>query len=141
MAMTKYVLPVVAGTMTGGILIKSVERGLQHIYPLPSGIDVQDKAALASAIKIMPFNACLLLLAAYAISSFAGGGIATAIAGRSSSRPAIITGIILTIIGLVNIFIVPQPLWFSMVSLICYIPFAYLGYIILRTKVQTNPPV
>ncbi len=132
MAITKYVLPVVVGVMAGVILITFGEMGLHHIYPLPAGIGMNDKAALAEAMSKMPVNAFLLLLLNYIVCSFLAGMIATLVAGRSAKIPAIVVGIALTLAGAYNIVMVPQPLWFSAVNLLSYLPFAYVGYLSVK---------
>jgi len=134
MTITKYVLPVVAGAMSGVVMITLGEKVVHYIYPLQAGIDWNNKDAIAAAIRQMPVNAFILLLVNYAICSFLAGLIATVVAGRITGRPAIAVGIALTLAGLFNITMIPQPMWFCVISLFCYLPFAYTGYVSVRKK-------
>ena len=132
MAITKYVLPVVVGVMAGVILITFGEMGVHYIYPLPAGIDMNDKAGLVAAMSKMPVNAFVLLLINYMVCAFLAGMIATLVAGRSAKIPAIVVGIALTLAGAFNMVMVPQPLWFSVINLLSYFPLAYLGYLSVK---------
>jgi len=131
-AATKYVLPVVVGAVTGVILISLGERLLQFKYPLAPEM-LGDKASLARAIAAMPKEAFQLLLVNYAVASLGAGIVATLIAGRKNMLPAIITGILITLGGVFNNFSIPgQPQWFAVSNLFLYIPFALLGYFLVR---------
>ena len=133
MAITKYVLPVVVGAMAGMILISFGEMGIHYIYPLPAGLSFRDKAALATVMMQLPVTVFVLLLVNYAFSSFIAGCICSLIAGRNTPIPAIVVGIALTMAGLFNLFTIPQPIWFCILSLIIYLPFTCLGYLIARS--------
>jgi len=134
MEITKYVLPVVVGAMSGMILITIGEMGIHHLYPLPPGTDSYDVDSLAKGLKDMPKNFFHLLLLNYIACSFLAGLIATLVAKRNTARPAIVVGIVLTLAGLYNVIYLPHPLWFSIVNLLVYLPFAYFGYLLVRKK-------
>ncbi len=133
MKASKYVLPVVAGTIAGLLFIKQGENLIGQLYPLPPGIDRHNVDALAKAIADMPKEAFWMLLANYAVCSFIAGLAATLVAGRIIMRPALIVGIILTLCGLFNVITFPkQPIWFSVANLMVYLPFALIGYRAVR---------
>ena len=134
MEITRYVLPVVVGAMSGMILITLGEMGIHHLYPLPLGTDSYDVDSLAKGLKDMPKNFFYLLLLNYIASSFLAGLISSLVAKRDTARPAIVVGIVLTLAGLYNVIYLPHPLWFSIVNLLVYIPLAYLGYMLVRKK-------
>ena len=137
MQITKYVLPVVVGAMSGMILITLGEMAIHNVYPLPPGTDLYDADSLAKAMKQMPQSALLFLLVNYVISSFLAGIIATLISGRITFRPAMVVGIVLTLAGLYNVVVLPHPLWFSIINLLVYFPFVYFGYLVVRKKEPT----
>jgi hypothetical protein len=134
MQVTKYVLPVVIGAMSGMILITRGEMVIHNMYPLPPGTDLYDTDSLAKAIKLMPTSAFLFLLANYILCSFLAGIITSLVANRTASRPAFIVGIVLTLAGLYNVVALPQPVWFSVLNLLVYLPLCYLGYLTVRKK-------
>jgi hypothetical protein len=136
MDLTRYVLPVIAGAITGMILIAIGEFGIYYLYPLPPGTRVNDADSLAVAMKLMSPNAFVLLLVNYFIASFCAGLVATLVAKRTTLRPALVVGLVLTLAGLYNVIYMPHPLWFSIVNLLIYIPAAYLGYRSVRKHLK-----
>jgi hypothetical protein len=138
MGITRYVLPVVIGAMSGMILISLGEMWIETIYPLPPGTDKYDVVSLAKAIAAMPEHAFVLLLINYLAASFAAGVISTLVAKRNTVRPAFVVGIVLTLAGLYNVVSLPQPVWFSIAGLLVYIPFTYLGYRVVRKPSPEN---
>ena len=82
----------------------------------------------------MPGKVFGLLLVNYAVASFIAGLTATLIARRNTMRPAIVVGIVLTLAGLYNVLFLPHPLWFALVNLLVYLPFTFIGYLLVRKK-------
>jgi len=138
MEITKYVLPVVVGAMSGMILITFGEIGIHQLYPLPAGTDLYDPESLAKAMKLMTNTEFELLMANYIIASFLAGVITTLVAKRTMARPTIIVGIVLTLAGLYNVIALPHPMWFTVSNLFVYLPLAYLGYLAVRKKQKTQ---
>lgn len=136
MEITKYVLPVIVGAMSGMILIAFGENFVIHkIYPIPSGTDLYDVDSLAKYVKGLPSAAFICMLANYIICSFLAGLISTLVAQRNTVRPAVVIGIVLTLAGLYYVWNMPYPLWFSIANLLVYLPFALLGYLSVRKKI------
>jgi hypothetical protein len=141
MRITQYVLPVVVGAMGGMILITLGEMAVQTIYPLPIGTDKYDADSLAIAFRTLNNIAFVYFLIAYTICSFLAGLIATLVAMRTSAVPAIVVGIVLSLAGLYKIIYLPHPLWFSIVIMLVYFPFSYLGYMAVRKKLVKDSGV
>ncbi|MCW3123656.1 MAG: hypothetical protein JWQ38_3148 [Flavipsychrobacter sp.] len=136
MTVTKYVLPVVVGAMAAMMLITLGETYVGTLYPLRPGTDRYDAASLAAGMRDMPDKAFMLLLVNYMVCSFVGGIAGTLFIKRESARPSVVIGIVLTFAGLYNFLYLPHPSWFA-VNLLVYIPFSYLGYLLLRRKEAT----
>jgi hypothetical protein len=134
MQFTKYVLPVVVGSMSGVVLIMLGEKGLHLMYPLPKGTDLYDVESVAKYIAGLPSAAFGLELIIYIIASFFAGILSSLLSKRASKRPPVVVGIVLTLAGLYNVINLPQPAWFSVVSMLVYLPSAYLGFLIVRSK-------
>lgn len=137
MQFTKYVLPVVVGSMAGMMLIIFGEMAIHHLYPLLPGTDLYDKDSVAKYIAQLPASAFVLILVNYSICSFLAGLIATLVSNRVARRPPLVVGIVLTLAGLYNVINLPQPLWFSILNLLVYLPFTYLGYVTIRRRSVT----
>ena len=134
MQFTKYVLPVVVGSMSGMILITLGEYGLHLMYPLPKGTDLYDVDSVAKYIGGLPSAAFVTELIIYILASFFAGIISSLLSKRVSKRPPVVVGIVLTLAGLYNVLNLPQPTWFSIVSMLVYLPSAYSGFLVVRSK-------
>ena len=134
MQLTKYVLPVVVGAMSGMILITFGEMAIHNMYPLPPGTDLYDADSLAKAMKQMPLVAYNYMMGNYIVCSFLAGVVATLVSRRTTARPPVVVGIVLTLAGMYNVINLPHPLWFSVLNLFVYLPMAYLGYLLVRKK-------
>lgn len=138
MKLKSYILPVVAGSMTGMILQVVGEKLIHSIYPVPEGTRLDNKEELAAYITTLPTNAFFLLLLNYAVCTMIAGMVATLITQDNSKRPAIVVGCLITLGGLFNIALMPfQPIWVSVVSVLVFLPAAILGYVI-AVKVRSN---
>jgi hypothetical protein len=102
------------------------------IYPAPAGFDYNNPEAIKQLIAHMPAGAFGMLLAGYAIASFAGGVTATLVSGRAYRNPALVTGVVVMIGGILNMMEAPHPTWFTIINLAEYVPFALLGYYVAR---------
>jgi hypothetical protein len=118
MQITKYILPVVAGAMAGMILITVS----------------QTKIVLAYGNEAMPDTAYMALIGVYMVCSFCAGVIATAIAQRETAIPGVVVGIVLTLAGIYNMMHISHPGWFIAGNVVAYLPFTYLGYLLIRKK-------
>lgn len=138
MGVTKYILPVIAGAIGGMIFISCGEWGMHMLYPMPPGSDSSRAASLDTYMMGLPTQAFVILIVNYIICSFLAGAIATIVARRISSMPAVAVGIVLTLAGLINAIHMPQPLWVSIAGVLVYLPSAYLGYVIIRKPVAVR---
>ncbi len=125
--MGKKLSAVFFGTVVAIVVILFCQLYINSLYPLPAGINPDDTKTISELYLNMPTAAFLLLLAAYMLGSFSGGFVAAIISKDGKTYIAIIVGIILTAMGLVNLIRFPHPLWFWVVSLPVYVPFAYIG--------------
>ena len=123
--MIRALLAVAAGIAVafGGI---TVLQSIGHqIYPPPEGIDPADREAFAEVVRQMPVPALLLVVAAYAVGTFFGAWLAARIAGRPF--PALLVGGVMMLAGISNLALVPHPLWFMVLSVLVFVPSAWLA--------------
>lgn len=131
------VLAVVVGTMVAMILVTIIEMGINKIYPLPPGTDMYDAASAAKAMAAMPSTALVLVFIDYAIAALVGGVISTILSKRVKRNPPLVTGFIMTIAGVYDSVLLHMPTWFLVANIFVYIPFAFLGYLLLKKRVAT----
>jgi hypothetical protein len=74
---------------------------------------------------VLPAGALLFIIAAYVVGSFVAGWAAGKI--TKSMTAALIAGGLLMIGGLVNVILIPHPLWFTIASIVVYLPCAWIG--------------
>ncbi|MBT8140935.1 MAG: hypothetical protein HKN88_06755 [Gammaproteobacteria bacterium] len=124
--MLRKILAVITGVVIGVLGISLVQAISGQMYPWPEGLDYNDKEAFVAFVKTLPTGAFLMVILSYIVGSFFGGMAATAVA-KEKYVPALIVGFALTIAGVMNAIAVPQPLWVSIISVLVFFPFVYLG--------------
>jgi len=125
--MGKKISAVLIGTIAAVVIILLVQMIVNSLYPLPTGIKQDDIEKIRAIYLNMPLAAYLLLLLAYILGSFVGGLTAALISHSGKQYLAMIIGIILLLMAVVNLFKYPHPVWFTVASLLAFLPFAYLG--------------
>jgi hypothetical protein len=128
---------VIAGLVTGAIVIFAVEQLSGRLFPPPAGLDFHDREAVRAFIAAMPLGAFALILGSYAFGSATGGAVATLIGSRQRPRAALIVGALLTVGGILNLLELPHPLWFAIVSTLVYVPCAWVGFVLLKRAPAT----
>lgn len=124
--MMKRILAIILGLIISFIIISLFQKLGHKLYPPPEGINMNDKEAIKTLVASMPMGAFIVLLISYMLGAFGGGFIAARVS-KDRIRPSIIVGAVLMLAGLVNVIMIPHPLWFAILSIIMYIPMAYTG--------------
>lgn len=125
--MFKSILSVLGGTAFGIFTISIVQYLGQMVYPLPANIHLPGNQAGASYWTQAPLGALLLVLMAYALGSFLGGMVAARYAPTRPVMHALLAGAVLLFFGLMNLWQMPRPLWFTIVAILLFVPMAYFG--------------
>lgn len=135
--MGKRLLSVVAGLAVAFLLIMVMEKISSSVYPISPNVKVEtlDRTDFAEIIKNMPIGAFLFILAGYALGSFGGGLTAALIATENRVRSSLIVGAVVMLGGVMNVILIPHPMWFTICTFLAYLPFAWLGgFIVNKTK-------
>ena len=96
------------------------------LFPPPAGLDFNNPEAIKQYVSNLPSIAILLVLIGYMIAYFIGGFIVARISGGNSALPFIL-GAVGTLFWILNIWMIPHPLWATLAGFICFIPPALLG--------------
>lgn len=126
-SLEKGLVSIVVGLIVAVLVIMALEPVLQRLYP---GADLTRPALEAG--EPLPLLSSLLLLGAYAISSFVGGLGSSLISGGRESWPAGVTALGLMIAGSYGVMAIRPPVWFWVASLLTYAA-AYLGHLLARS--------
>jgi hypothetical protein len=108
---------IVAGIVTGVVLVFAVEMASSLIYPVPSGVNTADPAAMAAHVATLPVAAKLMVLFAWGLGSFAAGAVA-ARAARRGEWPGWVAGAIPLLAGIVTMMQAPHPVWMVIVGML-----------------------
>lgn len=95
---------------------------------MPSDLDFNDKAAVAAYMAKMPVGAYLLLAFGYALGSFLAGITVRFISKSDGLLLPLIVGGVLTLAWLMNVLMIPQPVWIVVIGFLIYIPFTLIGH-------------
>jgi hypothetical protein len=110
--MLKRILAVIGGIVAGSITVAAVEMLGHYLYPLPAGMKSDDMEAMKEYIPNAPFMALFFVIIAYALAALVVGFVSTKIANDGKNKYAIIGGVIFLIITIINLAMLPTPIWF-----------------------------
>lgn len=118
------ILGLIAGSMiNGGIIMAG-----PSLIPPPSGADVRTMEGLTASMHLFQPKHFLMPFLAHALGTLAGAFTAAKIAASHQMKFALGIGLLFLAGGITNVFLLPSPLWFSILDLsFAYIPMAYLG--------------
>lgn len=130
--MGRKILGVIVGWITAVAIIMIVEMIGSVFNPQPPRNFLKlSPEETAEYVKTIPIGAYLTVAFGYLLGAFAGGWMVTKISKqRDSSLLPLLVGILLTLGAVYNFFyMLPgQPVWFIVLCLLIFIPFALLGH-------------
>lgn len=136
----RTVLSLLAGLVAGAVLNGLIIQAGPHIIPPPEGTDPTDLESLKKHIQMFEARHFLFPFLAHALGTCAGAFVASLLAGRERLWPALVVGIAFLAGGVINVVLLPAPVWFSALDLIlAYLPMAWVGYR-LAGKVKPGAP-
>jgi hypothetical protein len=138
MTILKNILAIVLGLLVGGTVNTGIIMVSGYIIPPPEGTDLKTMEGLLAAMPLMEPKHFLMPFLAHAFGTLVGAILAASMAVNYKMRFAMIIGICFLVAGIMNIFMLPSPVWFTIVDLgFAYIPMAYLaGKIVLRKAIK-----
>jgi len=108
-----------------------------YIIPPPEGTDLKTMEGLLAAMPLMEPKHFLMPFLAHAFGTLVGAILAASMAVNYKMRFAMIIGICFLVAGIMNVFMLPSPVWFTIVDIgFAYIPMAYLGGKIVFIKIN-----
>jgi hypothetical protein len=132
----RLILAVIVGLIVGSIVMQTIHTLCQPMYPPPEGLDPSDMDSWEETkawMKTLPNGAYVIAMLAHWAGTVVGVVVAMFITGRRALRPAVIVGILFTLAGIANIFMMPHPAWFPFVDLLGYLPLAwFVGKLLLK---------
>lgn len=124
----KNILAVIAGLVIGSIVNMGIIMISSSVIPPPNGADVTTMEGLKESLHLFKPKHFLFPFLAHAIGTLVGAIIAVKIATTKKKTMALVVGCFFLLGGIVNVFVLPGPMWFNAVDVIlAYIPMALLG--------------
>jgi hypothetical protein len=130
--MIKKILAIIAGILTGFIIVFIGDATTHKLHPVPDGINYMDKNAMKDYITTIPTWVFVIMILFWVLSSFLGGLVSARINRAGWKSSATITGAILMGAALLNLALMPHPLWMWLAVIALYIPAALAGGYLVR---------
>lgn len=125
--MGRKILGMIGGVIFAGLVIFAVQKLGHQVYPPPENLDTRNLEAMQAYIASLPIGAMLFVLLSYVVGTFAGGWLATKIARAPQMHVPLTVGGVQLFFGIINLAMIPHPLWFAIASVLIFLPAAYLG--------------
>lgn len=131
----KNILAVIAGLVIGSIVNMGIIIISSSVIPPPNGADITTMEGLKESIHLFKPKHFLFPFLAHAFGVFFGAFIASKIAATKKKIMTLVVGGFFLLGGIVNVFLLPGPMWFNAVDIIfAYIPMALLAYKLSNSK-------
>lgn len=132
--MLRLIIAFFAGVLAAVAVNFGFERINARRFPFPPGLDRAEHRNMERYVQSLPHSAFLTTLAGWAVASFACGLVIRLISRTDTQTPAYLAGLLLMTAGIVEIFTIPQPLWFTIVGVLLFIPFTLLGHMAGKSR-------
>ena len=117
----------IAGIVIAVVLVWLIEMIGHAVYPPPPGLNFADADAMRAYVETLPVGALLFVAGAWFVATLVGTCAACAI---GTARPvifAIVVGGLMLVATVINLVMIPHPLWFSVLGLAGIVVAAWLG--------------
>jgi len=133
----KNILAVITGLIVGSAVNMGIIAISGSIIPPPEGTDVTTMDGLKASMHLFEPRHFIFPFLAHALGTLVGAIIAGCIAATHKMKFALSIGLFFMIGGIINVFMLPSPLWFTIVDLAgAYIPLGWIGGKIISGKKQ-----
>jgi hypothetical protein len=134
----RNILAVVAGLIIGSAVNMGLIMISGNVIPPPAGVDVTDMESLKSSMHLFEPKHFIFPFLAHAFGTLVGAFIAALIAVKHKIKMALAIGVFFLLGGIMNVFMLPSPVWFTILDIIgAYIPISWIGGI-LAEKIKTD---
>lgn len=139
--MVRSIFAVVGGIIMAMVVVMLVQGVSLKLYPLPEGIDLNDKNAFVEYIRTLPIGAFLLVLASWFVGPAAGSLVAGTMARRSPFLHAAPIAVLFLAASIFNMSALPHPSWFWLPGILASPLGAACGaWFALPSRVQNSVP-
>jgi hypothetical protein len=123
----RYILAVVVGFLTFGVVVYFGEMIGHRIYPLPPNLDPEHPEALNVSMQKVATGALVAVIIAWALGAFAGAWVAARLAPQRKLAIGLAIGAIGIAAAVRYMLLIPHPTWMWVMGIAEFVPAAYLG--------------
>ncbi|MBN1406942.1 MAG: hypothetical protein JW956_04100 [Calditrichaceae bacterium] len=124
----KNIIAVIAGLIIGSAVNMGLIIVSGDVIPPPPGVDVTSMESLKSSMHMFEAKHFLFPFLAHALGTLFGAFITSLIAASHRLKLALGIGGFFLIGGIMNVFMLPSPVWFAILDLVgAYIPMGWIG--------------
>lgn len=99
------------------------------VIPPPPGADFTTAEGLQQSAHLMEPRHFIMPFLAHALGTLLAGFVAAALTRERRLSAAIITGLVFLTGGIMDVQMIPAPMWFNVLDLVvAYVPMAWAGY-------------
>lgn len=125
--MLRRILAVVAGVVAAMAVIFVVEAAGRALFPLPSGMSLDDPQSVRARADMIPVGAFASMLAAWTAGALVGSYGVGRLVGRGGAAPAYLAGAVVLVDAAITTMRTPHPFWFVVVTPILVLGATILG--------------
>lgn len=124
----KNILAVILGAVIGSIVNMMLVSVGPAVFPPPEGADITTIEGLKATMHLFQPRNFLFPWLAHAIGTLVGAFICAKLAASHKQSLALLLGVLFLVGGILNVIMLPSPLWFTLCDLVlAYFPMAWLG--------------
>jgi len=125
----KNILAIITGMILGSAVNMGIIMISGSIIPPPAGADITTTEGLQASMHLFEPRHFIFPFLAHALGTFGGAFIAALIAANHKLKFAMGIGVFFLAGGIASVFMLPSPLWFTILDLAgAYIPMGYLAW-------------
>ena len=129
MNIIRNILAVLIGIAIGGAVNMGLILISGSIISPPNGADVTTMEGLKASMHLFEFKHFIFPFLAHAFGTLSGAFLASWVAATYKYTFSLSIGAFFLIGGIVNVFMLPSPLWFTLVDItFAYFPMAWLAW-------------
>ena len=124
----KNTLAALSGLLIGSVINMGIITISGSIIPPPAGADVTTTEGLKASMHLFEPRHFIFPFLAHALGTFGGAFLAALIAANHKLKFAMGIGVFFLAGGIASVFMLPSPLWFTILDLAgAYIPMGYIA--------------
>ncbi|MBX7104896.1 MAG: hypothetical protein K1X57_12495 [Gemmataceae bacterium] len=103
---------VLAGLVVAMLMIVGVEIPGSIVHPFPPGVDPTDIEVCRAHVANYPAWILMMVVVAWSVTAFVGAWVATRLGTDRHPAHGILVGLILLAVAVMNMSMLPYPIWF-----------------------------